>query len=74
MAINLLTGSCYRMNATGADLWESLQAGKTIEESVTALAQRYGVAPSTAESDVLRLCAELISYDLARVQGVDGSS
>jgi hypothetical protein len=40
------------LNETGAFIYEQLQNGKTVEETVAALVEAYDVTPETALTDV----------------------
>ena len=45
-------GGALNLNDTGALVFEQLQAGKTVEETVAALVAAYDVSPETALADV----------------------
>lgn len=45
-------GGALNLNDTGALIYEQLQAGKTVEETVSALVAAYDVTPETALADV----------------------
>lgn len=45
-------GGALNLNDTGALIYEQLQAGKTVEETVSALVAAYDVRPETALADV----------------------
>ena len=45
-------GGALNLNDTAALIFEQLQAGKTVEETVAALVAAYDVSPETALADV----------------------
>lgn len=45
-------GGALNLNDTAALIFEQLQAGKTVEETVAALVAAYDVTPETALADV----------------------
>ena len=45
-------GGALVLNGTGALIFEQLQAGKTAEETATALVAKYDVSPEKALADV----------------------
>ena len=45
-------GGALNLNDTAALIFEQLQAGKTVEETVSALVAAYDVTPETALADV----------------------
>ena len=45
-------GGALNLNDTAALIFEQLQAGKTVEETVSALVAAYDVSPETALADV----------------------
>ena len=45
-------GGALNLNDTAALIYEQLQAGKTVEETVSALVAVYDVTPETALADV----------------------
>ena len=45
-------GGALNLNDTAALIYELLQAGKTVEETVSALVAAYDVTPETALADV----------------------
>ena len=45
-------GGALNLNDTGALIFEQLQAGKSVEETATALVAAYDVTPETALADV----------------------
>ena len=52
-------GGALNLNDTGALIYEQLQAGKTVEETVSALVAAYDVTPETALADVLETIESL---------------
>jgi hypothetical protein len=45
-------GGALNLNDSAALIYEQLQAGKTVEETVSALVAEYDVTPETALADV----------------------
>ena len=45
-------GGALNLNDTAALIFEQLQAGKTVEDTVAALVTKYDVTPETALADV----------------------
>ena len=45
-------GGALNLNDSAALIYEQLQAGKTVEETVAALVTKYDVTPETALADV----------------------
>jgi hypothetical protein len=62
--INMSTGMYYSMTAVGALVWEYLQTGQSLEETVRAMTMRYEVSSGEAEADLRRLAAELLDEGL----------
>jgi len=61
MLVDLSSSACFGVNHVGADIWEQLAAGRTIEEIALSLAAEYRMDREVAERDVLRLCEEMRS-------------
>ncbi|WP_040491428.1 PqqD family protein [Ilumatobacter nonamiensis] len=60
-----LDGSVYlKLNGSGRALWELLSQGATETELVTALTDRYAIAPELAATDVGRFLDSLRQRNL----------
>lgn len=64
MLVDLNSSACFGVNRVGADIWEQLAAGRTIEDIASSLAVEYRLDRARAERDVLRICEEMRSTGL----------
>jgi hypothetical protein len=71
--VNVANGRYHSMDGSGAVVWQLLDAGRSLEETVHALSQRYEVDPDRARTDVEQLARELVDQDLMLL-GVDGDA
>ncbi len=62
-------GSTFRLNASGAAIWERLNASDTIPDVAASLAAQFGVEPGRIERDAETLVAELLRQRLLRERG-----
>jgi hypothetical protein len=62
--VNVANGRYHSMDGSGAVVWQLMDAGRSIEEIVDALAQGYDVDPDRARTDVEQLSRELVDQDL----------
>ena len=62
--INLGTGVYYSLDRVGAVIWELIERGHRLDDIAAAVAAGYGVPSAVAQTDTLRLAAELLSEDL----------
>jgi hypothetical protein len=62
--INLLSGLYYRLDGAGGAMWSLLEAGHTIGETATTVAEWYGVPESRAAGDVRAIAARLLEEKL----------
>ena len=53
----------YNLNPTAATLWESLAGGKTLDELVDALVDRFEVDEARARADAQTCCEDLLTMD-----------
>jgi hypothetical protein len=60
-------GRYVRLNATGAALWESLEAPTTIEELSGQLSRDYGVDAARADGDAAAFVAALADRELVEL-------
>jgi hypothetical protein len=71
--VNVVNGRYHSMDGSGAVVWQLMDAGRSIEEIVAALSQRYDVDPDRARADVERLARELVDQDLM-ILNIDGDA
>jgi len=57
--VNLETGDYFSLDRVGAEIWNVLSAGATIEEIGSVLATRYGLDPDIARAAVVGLIEEM---------------
>jgi hypothetical protein len=62
--INLANGIYYSMDKTGGLIWEMIQAGHTLDETLAAITARYDVSPEQAQRDLQQLVGELLQENL----------
>ena len=54
----------FVLTSTGAEVWEMLVEGKTVEEIVTAISREYGEDEERVRVDVTALVAKLLKMGL----------
>lgn len=57
--LHLQTSRYYSLNATGAQIWQGLQAQWPVGQICQALVERYAITPAEAATAVDTLLAEL---------------
>jgi hypothetical protein len=62
--INLDTGVYHSMDRVGAQVWQSLAEGRTVDEVADALSGATGVSPDIASVDVQRVLESLLAEGL----------
>jgi Coenzyme PQQ synthesis protein D (PqqD) len=62
------TGMVYQLNKVGAEAWDLLCGGASVAATSDAIATRYSIQRSQAESDVRRLLESLQSAGLVSTQ------
>jgi hypothetical protein len=62
--INLATGNYYSMDKTGGLIWEMIQAGHTLDETLSAITARYDVSQEQAQTHLEQLVRELLQENL----------
>lgn len=67
--INLSNGLYYSIDRAGGAMWEMIDAGHRLEDIAAAIAARYDVTGTRAETDVLRLATELLREGLVALDG-----
>lgn len=65
--INLATGVYYSMDKVGALIWQMIADNHTLEQTVSAVLQRYDVSVDRASDDVRRVAGELLEEKLVRL-------
>lgn len=58
------TGTYFRLNPTGTQVWGALTAGRDVDEVVTDLADEGGVDPEVVRTDVASLLSTLVDKGL----------
>ena len=64
VVLDLQSSEYFKVNGTGALLWQRLSQGAPREDLVDALGERYELPPDTAERDVDAFLAMLRARDL----------
>ena len=52
LLVDMRSGVCFELNRTGAEVWELLASGGSVESICAALAGRYQLPAETIASDV----------------------
>jgi hypothetical protein len=71
--MNLSNGLYFSMDKVGALIWESVEAGHSVQEIGDLVQGRFAVDPETAQADVARLLEELLAEDLVQTKDGEGS-
>jgi hypothetical protein len=71
--MNLANGLYFSMDKVGALIWESMEAGHSLEEIGGVVQSRFQVDRETAEKDTARLLQELLAENLVQVVEGNGS-
>lgn len=62
--LHLYTQHYYRLNMTGARIWEHLAAGSDPEMTAKAISQEFDIEPAEAHEDVMDLLGDLQEEEL----------
>ncbi len=62
--LNDKDGTYYRLNETGAFVWQRLRDGASVDEAARALAERFETSLETAAADTRRLVEQLTADGL----------
>lgn len=62
--LNLETEEYYSLNGTGAEIWQMLSQGMTIDETCARISEEFGVPDATVRADILALVADLRAANL----------
>lgn len=62
--VNVASGRYHSLDGCGADAWELLTGGSSIDAAAGALADRYEVEPERAAADLGRLVDDLLRQGL----------
>jgi len=62
--LDTVTGYHFSLDPIGTDVWQSLQAGQSLDEIVSRIAKSYGTDEVTVRADVAELMSELQSANL----------
>jgi Coenzyme PQQ synthesis protein D (PqqD) len=74
VVVNMLTGRCWELNATGVAIWMRLVDGASVAETANAISARYSVPADVATKDVLALVGSLVSEGLLVISTSNGSA
>lgn len=72
--MNLVNASYYSMDGAGADVWELIEQGRSLEEVIDWVTSSFDVEEETARSDVEALYAELLEEGLVLIGRSDSVS
>lgn len=72
--INLESGTYYSLNRAGAELWEGLAAGASVDDLLAFFGERYEASPAAIAQEVTRLLDELQLEQLIVPDEQTGSS
>ncbi|MEE8148203.1 MAG: PqqD family protein [Longimicrobiales bacterium] len=64
--MNLANGYYYSLEGVGAEAWEAIAAGMSLDRVIEHLVSRFDGATETVRVDVMRLAAELLAEGLVR--------
>jgi hypothetical protein len=59
LLLDTRTGNYFSLDPVGTDIWRLLGEGRTVDEIVSVIADRFGIDASRVRSDVLELLEEL---------------
>jgi|SRR5262245_52097649 len=62
--INLASGIYYSIDKVGALIWEMIENGQTLQETLSAIVARYDVSEEQAQSDIEQLVNDLLQENL----------
>jgi hypothetical protein len=62
--LDTTTGYHFSLDPIGTEVWQSLQAGDSVDDIVARIARTYGTDESTVRSDVTEFMNELQSAKL----------
>lgn len=62
--LDMRTRNYFQLNATAAKIWELLERGRSLEETVNELAERYDVPRDQLEAEARALLAALSERQL----------
>ena len=64
IVVDLLSGECFRLNLTGADLWGAFANEETLGGALDQLQATYSIAAETVAADVALVLEDLIGKGL----------
>lgn len=71
--LNLESGVYFGLDEVGTRIWALIQEHRSLRKVFEAMLREYDVAPSTLESDLLRLVEQLWAKGLVSVSGCSGA-
>lgn len=74
VVVHLGTCTYYSASGSGADAWTWIQEGRPLAEVAAALAERYGIDPERALTDVERFAERLLEEGLVALAEVSAAS
>jgi hypothetical protein len=72
--VNLDSGRYYSAQQAGADVWQLIVAGQSVDEMATHLAPHYDAAPETMAAAIARYCEQLSGETLVTPADESSSS
>ena len=62
--LDLKSGMYFGLDGVGKLVWESVERGRNLRETVEAVVSEYDVEPELAQSDVLEFAGDLVERGL----------
>ena len=67
--LDLKSGTYFGLDGVGKLIWEGVEGGSSLRETVKAIVSEYEVDPNRAETDVLEFADELVERGLLETVG-----
>lgn len=67
VVLNLDDGTYFKLNETGAVVWEHLSQGKTIEDVIHIVLNKYESSYEAVKEDVISLISSLRDEELLKI-------
>ena len=67
VVLNLDDGTYFKLNETGAMVWEHLSKGKTIEDAIQFVLKEYESSYGVVKEDVISLISSLRDENLIKI-------
>ena len=65
--LDMASENYFGLDAVGSDIWQSLQEGKTLQETNDALIEMYDVSPEQLKKDIVEFVQKLVDAGLVQV-------